>query len=259
MIDLRHGDCIEIMRTIPDGSIDCVLTDPPYGTTECVWDSAIPFDLMWEQLKRITKPTAVVVLTASQPFTSTLVMSNIEQFRYCWVWEKALMTGFHFAKNRPLKAHEDIVVFSAGGTAHNAKIQSQYNPQMTAADRFRKKDTTGRKLQSKFKPNRAAARVAMAPDYDGSKRYPRSIQRFSNADHTGRIHPTQKPVALMAYLVRTYTQKGETVLDFTMGSGTTGVACVQEGRAFIGIERDDAYFKAAQERITDAARQGSMF
>ena len=252
MIDLRHGDCIEIMRTIPDGSIDCVLTDPPYGTTACKWDSVIPFDLMWAELKRITKPTAAVVLFGSEPFSSALRMSNIKNYKYDWVWDKTQSTNFCLAKKQPMRTYESISVFY--------EVQCTYLPIMTPKkrvidDRNWKSSGNG-SVHGSFQEQGKSRSVR-------TESYPKniiSINSTSNeCNNLKRVHPTQKPVALMAYLVRTYTQKGETVIDFTMGSGSTGVACVQEGRAFIGIERDDVYFKAARERITDAARQGSLF
>ena len=248
MIDLRQGDCIEIMRTIPDGSIDCVLTDPPYGTTACKWDSVIPFDLMWAELKRVTKPNGAVVLFGSQPFTSALVMSNIDQFKYCWVWNKVnRFTGALNSSFMPMKSHENLIVFVNKG-------KPTFNKQLGDGAPYVSKKTKGHGMFTEYGNNKSHTTV------NKGDRNPCSIIsiKADNKKESG-LHPTQKPVALMEYLIKTYTNEGETVLDFTMGSGTTGVACVQEGRAFIGIERDDVYFKAAQERITDAARQGSMF
>ena len=242
MIDLRHGDCIEIMKTIPDGSIDCVLTDPPYGTTACKWDSVIPFDLMWEQLKRITKPNGAIVLFGSEPFSSALRMSNIKNYKYDWIWQKSRPTGFLNVSRRPMRDHETVSVFSKAAPLYLPQGVRLINKGITGGD------------------NRGGNTTGTVENKDFIQKYtnhPRTVLKFDS--EASGIHPTQKPVPLMAYLVRTYTQKGETVLDFTMGSGSTGVACVQEARAFIGIERDDVYFKAAQERITDAARQGSLF
>lgn len=228
------GDCLERMREIPDGSVDMVMCDLPYGTTACKWDSVIPFEPLWEQYRRVCKKNAAIVLTASQPFTSALVMSNMEMFKYCWVWDKKIITGFLDAKKRPLKRHEDVVVFCNG--------TPPYYPSMV----------TG-KLRSKGRRTNIEGQVYGACAKDTSRMcdqyYPNSILEVSNADRTNRCHPTQKPVALMEYLIRTYTNEGETVLDNTMGSGTTGVACVNTGRDFIGIERDPDYFKIAQARI----------
>jgi site-specific DNA-methyltransferase (adenine-specific) len=223
------------MKGIPDGSVDLVLTDPPYGTTACKWDSVIPLEPMWKQLKRITKKDSAIVMTASQPFTSALVMSNPKMFKYCWVWEKSKASGFLNAKKRPLVAHEDIVIFCKGKTP--------YNPIMSKGEAYNKglrKDQSKGDVYGKFD------RVVVS---SGGSRYPRSVQYFKTAEREGSYHKTQKPVALMEYLIKTYTNEGETVLDFTMGSGTTGVAAKQLGRDFIGIELDEEYFKIAQERI----------
>jgi site-specific DNA-methyltransferase (adenine-specific) len=230
-----NADCLEAMRDIPDGSVDMVLTDPPYGTTACKWDSVIPFEPMWEQLKRITKPNGAIVLTASQPFTSALIMSNVKMFKYCWVWDKKAAGNHGLAKYQPLKVHEDIVVFGK-----NSPI---YHPQMTAG-KLRKKGGYG-------EGNSIATGMKEVTPRLCDKYFPKSIAEFSNANRTGKIHPTQKPVALMEYLIRTYTNEGETVLDFTMGSGTTGVACKNLNRSFIGIEMDADYFAAASKRIAD--------
>ena len=231
------GDCLELMNKIPDGSVDMVLTDPPYGTTACKWDSVIDFELMWEQLKRIIKPNGAIVMTASQPFTSALVMSNTKAFRYSWVWEKGKATGHLNAKRMPMKKHEDVLVFSFGTTTYHPQglVETNYNSSRPSKGRARG-EVYGKQRN----------------DYGSSKNgnYPKSIIQFSG-EHKP-IHPTQKPVALLEYLIKTYTQEGETVLDFTMGSGSTGVACVNTNRNFIGIELDDNYFNIAEKRIQDA-------
>ena len=235
--NLMLGDCLERMADIADGSVDMILADLPYGTTACKWDNVIPFAPMWAHFKRVCKPNAAIVLTASQPFTSALIMSNIKMFKYCWVWEKARPANFPLAKKQPLKYHEDIAVFS--------DISPRYFPEMVAGDKVRKKGTN--KGYSGFHKGLDRA------DYLDKKYtdfYPSSVLKFGNSNFQ-LLHPTQKPVALMAYLIRTYTQPGETVLDCTMGSGTTGVACKQEGRNFIGIERDENYFQIASSRIAD--------
>jgi site-specific DNA-methyltransferase (adenine-specific) len=225
---LINADCLEAMRDIPDGSVDMVLTDPPYGTTSCKWDSVIPFAPMWEQLKRITKPNGAIVLTASQPFTSALIMSNVKMFKYCWVWHKRTSANVGAARFQPLKTHEDIVVF--GG---------KYRPQMV----------TGKERMRGGKAANGKANGSLPPVYYKSDQYyPASVLDFKTERG---LHPTQKPVALMEYLIRTYTNEGETVLDFTMGSGTTGVAAKNLGRAFIGIEMDADYFALASKRIAD--------
>jgi site-specific DNA-methyltransferase (adenine-specific) len=238
MIDLINADCLDAMRDIPDGSVDMVLTDPPYGTTACKWDSVIPFEPMWEHLKRITKPNGAIVLTASQPFTSALVMSNVKMFKYDWVWNKARPTGVLNAKIQPLRNKEDILVFYSK--------QPTYNPQGLL--QVNKVVGTGA-----TKANRAGNATGLITQTETGKylqkngNYPRQVLAFKNAIST--LHPTQKPVALMEYLIKTYTNAGETVLDFTMGSGSTGVACKNLGRSFIGIEMDADYFAAASKRI----------
>ena len=243
---LMKGDCLDRMAEIPDGSVDLVLTDPPYGTTACKWDAVIPFEPMWAQVWRVLKPNGAAVFTASQPFTSALVMSNAKDFRYAWVWEKAVGSNFAALKYQPMKEHEDIVVFSR--KTHNyypqkeprkgsgkARLKYGNNGSVTG-------ETTGSLAFSGFTPE----------TYDHDWRNPSSVQFFNNREAGRGLHPTQKPVALMEYLIRTYTNPGETVLDFTMGSGTTGVACKNTGRRFIGIERDPDYFAIAERRITEA-------
>ena len=237
---LHLGDCLDVMQGIPDGSVDMVCTDPPYGTTACKWDSVIPFEPMWAQLKRITKPNGAIVLMASQPFTSALVMSNVAMFRYCWVWDKKKPSNYPLAKQQPMKYHEDICVFSSG--------KCVYFPEMVPV--------AGRKAKKGVNKNPAVFQDGLdRPDYLEkvyTDKYPSSILEASNADQRNRQHPTQKPVALMEYMIRTYTNPGETVLDFTMGSGTTGVAAANTRRRFIGIEMDADYFTVAQARIRTA-------
>jgi site-specific DNA-methyltransferase (adenine-specific) len=252
---LHHGDCLEIMPTLDAGSVDAVICDPPYGTTACKWDSVIPFAPMWEQIKRLLKPRGACVLFGSQPFTSALVMSNPAWFRYEWVWEKTQTTGFFDANRRPMKAHENILVFAKG--------QTTYNPQKTRAmPHETKTDKTASKTRldytSVYHSDNAYKNKALWKET--GLRFPKSVIRFPNWNgalfgktHKATVHPTQKPLALLEYLVKTYTDEGDTVLDFTMGSGTTGHACMNLGRRFIGIEQDAGYFALAQERIADAA------
>jgi site-specific DNA-methyltransferase (adenine-specific) len=248
MINLMLGDCLERMAEIPDGSVDMVLTDPPYGTTACKWDAVIPFEPMWDQLKRVTKGNGVIVMTASQPFTSALVMSNVAMFKYCWVWEKSKASNFLQAAYMPLKAHEDVVVFSQSS-------KTTYNPQMVDGTPYSGEKRAGKKGSNSDVVNNVPNPTFRRGSPDG-KRKPRTVQYFKTPESEGKTHhPTQKPVALMEYLIRTYTNEGETVLDFTMGSGTTGVACVKTGRNFIGIERDEGYFKVADDRIKEAKGQ----
>ena len=228
MIDLKHGDCLELMKEIPDGSVDMVLTDPPYGTTACKWDSVIPFEPMWEQLKRIIKKNGAIVLFGSEPFSSALRMSNIKQYKYDWIWKKRAV-NFLNAKKQPLREVENILVF-------NSLV---YNPQgLIYSPKVNKR--------SNSTETNGAHGLSNLSEYTN---YPKNILEFKNERG---LHPTQKPVALLEYLIKTYTQDGETVLDFTMGSGSTGVACVNINRNFIGIERDDEYFEIADKRIKDA-------
>lgn len=246
-INLYNADCLELMKQIPDGSVDMVLTDPPYGTTACKWDSVIPFEPMWAQLKRVTKKKGAIVMTASQPFTSALVMSNVKMFKYCWTWAKNVPAGFAQAKNKPMTKHEDVVVFSSAKTGHVGQCENRmvYNPQGLKPLGKEVKNSNSHR-GSAFE-TRVNARNSYVQEFTG---YPDSILNIP-VQREG-IHPTQKPVALMEYLIKTYTNEGETVLDFTMGSGTTGVACVNTNRNFIGIELEPDYFRIAKDRITDA-------
>lgn len=229
-MNLLHGDCLELMKSIPDKSIDLVLTDPPYGTTACKWDTVIPFEPMWKELKRIRKDNTAIVLFGSEPFSSHLRMSNIKEFKYDWIWDKKKGGNIMLLKKQPYKTHEIISIF----TRHN------YYPIMTD-----QKERTG-KTYSKGEAN-GINNYGDVRTY--KQKYPKSILEISNANQNGRTHPTQKPVALLEYLIKTYTLEGETVLDFTMGSGSTGVAAKNLNRNFIGIEQDDKYFEIAKNRI----------
>ena len=239
MIDLRLGDCLEVMKEIGDGSVDMVLTDPPYGTTQCKWDSVIPFESMWVEVLRLLKPSGAAVFTAVQPFSSALVMSNPSMFAYQWTWVKSKITGVLNAKKMPVRKHEQILVFSA------RKATSTYNAQGLV----RKGSLT---KQGGSSNNYGARRSD--PYVQEWTNWPRDVLDFASEGKT--VHPTQKPVALMEYLIRTYTNEGETVLDFTMGSGTTGVACMQTGRNFIGIELDPDYYAIAENRIREISDSG---
>lgn len=242
---LYLGDCLEVMQTIPDGSVDMILCDLPYGTTACKWDTVIPFEPLWEQYRRIVKRNAAIVLTASQPFTSALVMSNPAEFKYGWVWEKSKASNFLLARKQVLKAHEDVVVFSQGTPS--------YFPQMVEGKAF--KGAGRSKKGSNWEGVNHVPNDTKRADNNGT-RFPRSVQYFATAESEkiGALHPTQKPVALMEYMIRTYTNEGETVLDNCMGSGTTGVACANTCRRFIGIEKEVRYFDIACRRIEDAQR-----
>ena len=225
MIELIKGDCLNKMLRIEDESIDAIITDPPYGTTACKWDSVIPFTPMWEQLNRIIKPNGAIVLFGSEPFSSALRMSNIKNYKYDWIWQKNRATGFLQSKYMPMKSHENISVFGLNKVNYYPQKTSGHKP-TSAAVGYGHSPTFG-----KCKPR----------NYKGgdTTRFPKTIQGF---DCERGLHPTQKPVALMEYFILTYTNKGDTVLDFTFGSCTTGVACVKTDRNFIGIEKDEKHF-----------------
>jgi len=234
-IELIQGDCLEKMKDIPKGSIDMILCDLPYGITRCKWDTIIPFEPLWKEYKRIIKDNGPIVLTASQPFVSVLVMSNIKMFKYEWIWIKSNCGGFLSANKAPLKRHENICVFS--------KRQPTYNPQKTKGKPYTKKRSS---LGGSYLGEETIKKLYNWVTVSDGSRFPLSILTFKN--ETG-LHPTQKPVALFEYLIKTYTNEGETVLDNCMGSGTTGVACKNINRNFIGIELDPEYFKIAEKRI----------
>lgn len=248
-VQLMKGDCLERMKEIPDGSVDMILTDPPYGTTACKWDSIIPLEPMWEQLKRIIKPNGAIVMTASQPFTTKLISSNYKMFKYEMIWLKDKPTDPLNAKKRVMKYHENVCVFYSKSPT--------YNPQKELRGEANKRNNKPRKFESGVNnawDNKSNSNYQMnqgASDYI----YPKSVKKFNTQRG---LHPTQKPIALMEYLIKTYTNVGETVLDFTMGSGTTGVACVKTGRKFIGIELDEDYFLAACKRIERETSQTTL-
>ncbi len=233
---LLQGDCLELMKDIPDKSIDMILCDLPYGTTHCKWDVAIPFEPLWKQYKRIIKDNGAIVLFGNEPFSSTLRMSNLKWFRYDWIWEKTRGTGFLNAKRMPLKSHENISVFY--------KHLPTYNPQMRKG--FKPYVYKQGKQSGAFQAN-IDAKTIVTTNNNGD-RYPLSVLNFYNVNGNN-VHPTQKPVALLEYLINTYTNEGETVLDNCMGSGSTGVACINLNRRFIGIELDKDYFEIAVKRI----------
>lgn len=241
-IRLMQGDCLERMKEIPDESVDMILCDLPYGKTACKWDSVIPFEPLWGQYRRITKKNAAIVLTAAQPFTSALVMSKPDWFKYDWCWKKPRGTGHLNANRQPMRDKEDVLVFYKG--------QPTYNPQFTSGEPYTK--MKGGK-QTKVSEHGATTYgkfyngAEFRNDNDG-RRYPRQVLEFGVVER-GTLHPTQKPVALMEYLIRTYTNEGETVLDNCMGSGSTGVACRNLNRKFIGIELDQDYFDVSKNRI----------
>ena len=257
-IKLYNEDCLQMMKRIKDGSIDAIITDPPYGTTACKWDSVIDFDLMWEQLNRIIKPNGAIALFGSEPFSSALRMSNIKNYKYDWIWEKNSPSGHLNVKIMPLKYHEIISVFS--NKKHN------YNRQFTPKD---KKAQRPNKYKNLIERDFNRGVIVNKKDVFGKHnvRYsidnndefcnPKSIIKFE-INKKNRLHPTQKPVSLMEYLIKTYTNENETVLDFTMGSGTTGVACLNTKRNFIGIEKDKQYFDIATNRIKEEQTQTKL-
>lgn len=229
-MELWQGDCLELMKRIPDGSVDMVLTDPPYGTTDNKWDMVIPTQPMWKELNRVVKENGAVCLFSQQPYSTDLILSNRKQFRYEWIWEKSNPVGFLNANKMPLRAHENIMVFY--------KKLPTYHPQMTKGKPYVSK--AGNRFTSNYRPFQGVE------TRNQGFRYPRDVIKYPGERG---LHPTQKPVPLLEYMVKTYTDPGETVLDFTMGSGSTGVACANTGRNFVGIEKDPQYFATAQQRI----------
>ena len=240
-VTLWQGDCLELMKNIPDGSVDMVLCDLPYGTTRNKWDSAIPLDKLWEQYKRVIKDNGAIVLFSAEPFTSLLITSNIQWFRYDLIWSKTQGSDFLNANRKPLRSHENICVFY--------KKQPTYNPQKTDGKPYKAKsgETTSTNF-GKFNGNH------YTENKDG-KRCPLSVLRFSGEHNRGKQHPTQKPTDLLEWLIKTYTNESEIVLDNSMGSGSCGVACVNTNRHFIGIELDEGYFNIAKERIRKAIKE----
>lgn len=243
-MNLLNGDCLKLMQDIPDGSVDLVLCDPPYGTTDCKWDSVLPFDQLWAEYNRLLKPDGAAVLFSAQPFTTQLISSNRKNFRYCWYWVKNQATGFTFAKHQPLRRVEDVCVFY--------RKRPTYNPQGL-------REIENPKARRKRRPHRehiykmSTLLNEYTPRYTN---YPKNVLQFNSERG---YHPTQKPVPLLEYLVRTYTNPGDTVLDNCMGSGSTGVAVKRVGgRHFIGIEQNKVYFDIARERIEREANNGEV-
>ena len=243
MYKLYNGDCLDVMdRLIKEGiKVDCILTDVPYGTTACKWDSVIPFEPMWERLNKLIKPNGAIALFGNEPFTSTLICSNLKCFKYRWDWNKKIPSGMSYARYRPMQQTEDIIVFTKNGE------KTIYNPQMTKRDKPIKSGGTKHSETAPIKYK----------DKDFKKTYeyknPTTLIEFDKI-RKGSLHPTQKPTDLLEYLIKTYTNENETVLDFTMGSGSTGVACMNTNRKFIGIELDNNYFNIAKQRIEEACK-----
>ena len=247
MINLIKGDCLEEMdKLIAEGvKVDSIITDIPYGTTACKWDTIIPFEAMWERLNKLIKDNGAIVLFGSEPFSSALRMSNIKNYKYDWVWKKSRVSHFAQAPYRPLTVTENIICFSFGGTSKNAKLRMSYNPQ-GLIDCYKQCKGKG---HSDHRPS-----SSKQSDYIQTKTgYPNQILDFKS--DMAIMHPTQKPVALMEYLIKTYTNENEVILDFTMGSGTTGVACKNTNRDFIGIELDEKYFEIAEARINNTPQK----
>ena len=245
MIDLLKGDCLQLMNGIEDNSIDAIITDPPYGTTACKWDSVIDFELMWKQLNRIIKPNGAIVLFGSQPFTSALLMSNVKNFRHQWQWVKTRPTGAFGAKYMPMKANEDILVFGLNKVNYYPIMVKRTEAEFKASYRKNDSKSWGNNIQG-HKDNFIIRKSKEEQWY----KYPTNILNIKkDTKRNGKSHPTQKPVALMEYLIKTYTNEMDWIVDFTMGSGSTGVAAKNLNRNFIGIEMDDNYFNIAKERI----------
>ena len=245
-MQLFEGDCLEVMKTLPPESVDLVLCDLPYGTTSCAWDSIIPLPALWDCYRRIIKPEqGVIVLNSAQPFTTQLIGSNLKMFKYCWYWKKGRITGFQNAKKQPLRCMEDICVF--GG-------RSYFPQDLIKIDAVKKngRSVGGDSLRTDIDASagKGSLRTAGKEYVQEFTNYPKNLLEFSSDSE--KVHPTQKPVSLMKYLIKTYSREGGAVLDNCMGSGTTGVACVSTGRQFIGIEQDPKYFQLAKSRIEEA-------
>lgn len=244
-IKLLNGDCLKLMKDIPDESIDMILCDLPYGTTKNKWDTSINLELLWEQYKRVIKHKGCVALFCQTPFDKVLGSSNLEMLKYEWIWEKPMATGRLNCNFAPMKAHENILIFSKGSACYvkNKDNSMTYNPQMTKGEPY--KSISGRP-STNYDTKWSKQQLTI----NNGTRYPRSIQKFAHDKE--KLHPTQKPVALLEYLIKTYTNENDIVLDNCMGSGSTGIACINTNRNFIGIELDENYFKIAKERIEKA-------
>jgi len=245
---LFYADCIgpDGMRKLTNKSVDMVMADPPYELTACKWDSIIPLKSMWEELKRVIKPNGAIVLMASQPFTTKLISSNMEMFKYCWYWKKSKPNGWQHSKNRPMTAIEECCVFSFASMGHVSQLSKNrmvYNPQNVISSGKKIVTAVAHGQTMGARPNQIGI------EYESYTGFPHNVLEYANITGSDAIHPTQKPVALMEYLIKTYTNEGETVLDFAMGSGTTGEACLNLNRKFIGYENDLKYFNIAKRHL----------
>jgi len=249
---IYNMNCLEGMKLIDDKSIDMILCDLPYGTTACSWDIIIPFKPLWEQYERIIKDNGTILLFGSEPFSSLLRISNLKLYKYDWIWEKGRASGFVHAKNKPLKAHENISVFSKGTTVHKNQSKNRmiYNPQMEKGKPYIKKITQINTGKLNHEPSEANINFVGTINKNNGTRYPRSVIKFS-IHNVGNIHPTQKPINLCEYLINTYTNENKLVLDNCMGSGTTAIACINTNRNYIGFELDTIYCDLANKRILD--------
>ena len=243
-VDLYNADCLEVMKKIKDESIDMILCDLPYGTSACSWDTIIPFEKMWEQYNRVIKPDCAIVLFGSEPFSSFLRCSNIEMYKYDWKWEKPKGANFLNFKYQPAKVHEDIIVFGKMACSYSKNGNMKYFPQMESGSPYIQKSG---KQKNNYSNSTVRSPIKQVVTANNGTRYPRSIQKFSIDKE--KLHPTQKPVDLLEYLIRTYTEVGDLILDNCMGSGSTGVACAKTGRNFIGIEIENDYFNIAKKEL----------
>lgn len=244
------GDCLELMKNIPDESVDMILCDLPYGTTYCSWDFVLPLDALWHQYERVIKDVGAICLFGSEPFSSTLRISNLKLFKYDWIWEKGRASGFVHAKNKPLKSHEIISVFSKGTTVHASQSinRMKYFPQMDEGSPYKKRITQVNTGRLNHKPSDSNLKFVGTVNENVGTRYPRSVQKFS-MHNVGNFHPTQKPILLCEYLIKTYTNDNDLVLDNCAGSGTTLIAAKNLNRQFIGIEKEEKYYKIILERL----------
>ena len=250
-----HGDCLDVMPDLPDGCVDLILADVPYGTTACKWDSIIPLEPMWEQLKRIIKTNGAIVMTASQPFTTILISSNMKMFKYCWYWKKSKPNGWQHSKNRPMTAIEECCVFSPAPMGHKSLLgdsRMRYNPQGISSVGDKKVTAVAHGAMMGARPNQVGI------EYEAFTGFPHNVLEYPNIVGKKAIHPTQKPVAIMEYLIKTYTNEDELVLDFTCGSGTTCVAAKRLGRKYIGIEISKKYCELSRNRLKQTSRETNL-